>query len=441
MKKVVGLDRKVKRIWLDAALDHLGLKHDDASLRAFMDEQLKESLPSKESRAKALAIILRIWSTIPAERMRLRDRAIELLPQISGHERVWLHWGMTALAYPFFRDGIEVIGRLLSLQDDFTTSHVQDRIVVAWGDRTTCKLAARYLLNTLSDWELLRTTESQGHFLPANKLKTQSSAMQMWLLEALLTASESNEIEAQLLLRLPETFPFAITVGVAELRKSETLAIHRQGLDMDMVGLNRKAIKPVLKPDPKPNKKLAAAKPASDSDTPSTNSKRSTAKPTRDTEKVQRRAISSLLKKVDAQSLPARVDRFQTFHQAYENLDGSFAAPIKQCIEMYRDGYFDGCVAIAITNIEQIVQSFGKTKTRKLTPSAMEKALSTFVKKGFISDPLRDRLVALFNHQDAPTEIAELNSHAKLSLETSAHDVLLLLIDLENARRGNTLFA
>lgn len=440
MKKVVGLDRKVKRIWLDAALDHLGLKHDDASLRAFMDEQLKESLPSKESRAKALAIILRIWSTIPAERKRLRDRAIELLPQISGHERVWLHWGMTALAYPFFRDGIEVIGRLLSLQDDFTTSHVQDRIVAAWGDRTTCKLAARYLLNTLSDWELLRTTESQGHFLPANKLKTQSSAMQMWLLEALLTASESNEIEAQLLLRLPETFPFAITVGVAELRKSETLAIHRQGLDMDMVGLNRKAIKPVLKPDPKPNKKLAAAKPASDSDTPSTNSKRSTAKPTRDTEKVQRRAISSLLKKVDAQSLPARIDRFQTFHQAHENLDGPFAAPIKQCIEMYRDGYFDGCVAIAITNIEQIVQSFGKTKTRKLTLSAMEKALSTLVKKGFISDPLRDRLVVLFNHQDAPKDVGELNGHANLALEKSAHEVLSILIDLENARRGNTLF-
>ena len=341
MKKVVGLDRKVKRIWLDAALDRLGLERDDVSLRAFMNEQLKESLPSKESRAKALAIILRVWSTIPPERMHLRDRAIELLPQISGHERVWLHWGMTALAYPFFRDGVEVIGRLLALQDDFTTSHLQDRIVAAWGDRVTCKLAARYLLNTLVDWEILRTTESQGHFLPANKLKSESSAMQLWLLEALLTASESNEIEAQQLLRLPEAFPFAITVGVAELRKSETLAIHRQGLDMDMVGLNRKAIK--LEPKPKPKKQPASIKPKDDSSKHKTKPSKPTTQPTRAPEKIQRRAISSLLKKVDAQSLPARVDRFHTFHQAYEKLDGPFAVPIKQCIEMYRDGYFPAC--------------------------------------------------------------------------------------------------
>lgn len=439
MKKVVGLDRKLKRVWLDAALDHLGLWHDDDSLRAFMNEQLIESLPSKESRAKALAIILRVWSTIPRDRMHLRDRAIELLPQISGHERVWLHWGMTALAYPFFRDGVEVIGRLLALQDDFTTSHVQDRIVAAWGDRTTCKLAARYLLNTLADWGLLRTTESQGHFLPANKLKSESSAMQLWLLEALLTASESNEIEAQQLLRLPESFPFAITIGVAELRRSETLAIHRQGLDMDMVGLNRKAIKPASKPAPKPKKKPAATKPAIDSDAPPTKPEKSTAKPTRDTEKIQRRAISSMLKKVDAQSLPARVDRFHTFHQAYQNLDGPFAAPIKQCIEMYRDGYFDGCLILSFNVIEQIVQSFGKAKARKLTLTAFDKSLSTLVKRGLIGEALRERLTT-FKQSEHPTNISELNGHADLIQEKSACNILSTLVDLENARRGNTLF-
>ncbi len=88
-----------------------------------------------------------------------------------------------------------------------------------------------------------------------------------------------------------------------------------------------------------------------------------------------------LLKKADAQSLPDRVERFQKFHEAYEKLDGPFADPIKKCIEMYRDGYFDGCVAIATNNIEQIVQSFGKANIRKLTPSAIEKALAALVKK------------------------------------------------------------
>lgn len=440
MKKVVGLDRKLKRVWLDAALDHLGLGHDDDSLRAFMNEQLIESLPSKESRAKALAIILRVWSTIPRERMHLRDRAIKLLPTISGHERIWLHWGMTALAYPFFRDGVEVIGRLLALQDDFTTGHVQDRIVAAWGDRTTCKLAARYLLNTLVDWELLRPEGAQGHFLPANKMKSDSPGLQLWLLEALLNASESNEIEAQQLLRLPEAFPFAITIGVADLRQSEYLAIHRQGLDMDMVGLHRKTVRPLPKPDRKTRTKPASTKSTSETGSSVAKPKKSVSKPKPDLVKAQRRAISMLLKKADAQSLSDRVERFQKFHQAYEKLDGPFADPLKHSIEMYRDGYFDGCIAIATTNIEQIVQSFGKAKARKLTPSAMEKALAALVKKGFISDPLRDRLVAMFKHHDSPTDVAELNGHTSLVSEQSAHGVLSILIDLENARKGNTLF-
>ena len=125
MRKVVGISQKIKRAWLDAVLDRLVQTTDEAELRTFLDKHLKEELPGTESRAKTSGIILRIWSGIPPERIALRDRAVALLPRISGQERIWLHWGMTALAYPFFRDTAEVVGRLLALQDDFTTAQVQ----------------------------------------------------------------------------------------------------------------------------------------------------------------------------------------------------------------------------------------------------------------------------------------------------------------------------
>ena len=129
MRNIVGISQKIKRAWLDAVLDRLVQTTDEAELRTFLDKHLKEELPGKESRAKTSGILLRIWSGIPRERVGLRDRAVALLPRISGQERIWLHWGMTALAYPFFRDTAEVVGRLLALQDDFTTAQVQARIV------------------------------------------------------------------------------------------------------------------------------------------------------------------------------------------------------------------------------------------------------------------------------------------------------------------------
>src|SRR5262245_10546135 len=104
MRRVVGISQKIKRAGLDALLDRLVKTTDETQLRTFLDKYLKEELPGSESRAKTSGIILHIWSGIPAERNALRDRAVALLPRISGQERIWLHWGMTALAYPFFRD-------------------------------------------------------------------------------------------------------------------------------------------------------------------------------------------------------------------------------------------------------------------------------------------------------------------------------------------------
>jgi hypothetical protein len=238
MRKVVGISQKIKRSWLDAALDRLVETTEKAKLRSFMDDHLSAELPSEVSKAKAIGIILRIWSGIPTERIALRHRAIALVPRISGQERIWLHWGMTSLAYPFFRDTAEVIGRLLALQNDFTTGQVQGRIVTEWGDRTTSKEATQKLITSLLDWGVLES-ETQGHFLSAKKMTASIPELQVWFLEAMLTASLSDEIEVSQLLRLPELFPFKLNIAVTDIRKHDGFNIHRQGLDTDMVALRK----------------------------------------------------------------------------------------------------------------------------------------------------------------------------------------------------------
>jgi hypothetical protein len=252
--KTVGLSHRLKRAWLDDVLDRLAQTTDENELRAFVDQRLREELPGKDARAKATGIILRIWSGVDPKHVALRNRAVALLPQISGRERIWLHWGMSALAYPFFRDVAEVIGRMLTLQDDFTTAQVQSRLKTAWGDRATSKEAAQKLITSMADWEVLRVTKLKGHFLLARKMNTTVTDLQLWLLEAMLSASDSDEIEAQQLLRLPELFPFTFTVTVGDLRKHEGFNIHRQGLDMDMVAVRQIRAEPPAKPAPKQKK-------------------------------------------------------------------------------------------------------------------------------------------------------------------------------------------
>ena len=154
-----------------AMLDRLVKTTDEGELRTFLDKHLKDELPGNESRAQTAGIILRIWSGIPPERVAAsgitcRGDASHVL----SLDRIWLHWGMTALAYPFFRDTAEVVGRLLALQDDFTSAQTQGRMLTTWGDRATTKEAAAKLINTLVDWEVLRSTRAKGHFLLARKM-------------------------------------------------------------------------------------------------------------------------------------------------------------------------------------------------------------------------------------------------------------------------------
>jgi len=238
LRKVVGISQRIRRVWLDAILDQLAQTTEERELRSFLDKQLREELPGRESRAKACGIVLRCWSNVPPERVGFRDRAVALLSRISGQERIWLHWGMTALAYPFFRDIAEIVGRLLTLQNDFTTAQVQGRMLTTWGDRTTSKEAAQKLITSFLDWGVLRSTKAKGHFLLSKKMSTSSLDLELWLLEALLGASAADEVELQHLLRLPESFPFAMSISVADLRKCGSFNVHRQGLDTDMVSLS-----------------------------------------------------------------------------------------------------------------------------------------------------------------------------------------------------------
>ena len=241
MRKIVGISQKIKRAWLDVMLDHFAHTTDEREIRAFLDQQLRFELPGTESRAKASGILLRIWISVERQHLGLRNRAVDFIPRVSAQERIWLHWGMTALAYPFFRDVAETVGRLLALQEDFTTTQVQARMLTAWGDRTTTREAVQKLITSLLDWGVLRSTK-HGHFFLAEKLMSGVPDLQLWLLEALLRASAADEIEAHQLLRLPESFPFKFTATLGELRRSECFNIYRQGVDMDMVAARRSAI-------------------------------------------------------------------------------------------------------------------------------------------------------------------------------------------------------
>ena len=447
MRKIVGFSQKIKRAWLDALLDKLVQTTDKAELRSFLDKHLKDNLPGKESRAKSAGIILRIWSSIPPERVALRDRAVAMLPRISGQERIWLHWGMTALAYPFFRDTAEVVGRLLALQDDFTTAQVQGRMLTTWGDRATSKEAAQKLITALVDWEVLRATKQKGHFLLARKMTASTPDLQLWLLEALLGASAADEIEARQLLRLPESFPFTLSIGIAELRKNEGFNIHRQGLDMDMVAIR----KVKLEPPPKPTKKAKKKKTPRDDyaglfDMEAEDSVSNNGKPDAVPVPVtippvdeqhdgmdERRRIEDSIKNEVLRTLSDRATRFLQVQGAILVPDCPFAAPSVECAKLFRDGHYFGCIALTQDVLEAAIRHIWQIKLKKKPnqEGSFDKNLEALHKKKFISDKWKIKLDQMWAERHSFHHLRPSAECGEQKLEETARNTLTLLNDLE----------
>jgi hypothetical protein len=447
MRKIVGLSSKIKRAWLDAVLDRLVKTTDEPELRAFLDRHLKDDLPGKDSRSKVVGIILRIWSNIPVERVALRDRAISLLPHISGQERIWLHWGMAALAYPFFRDTTEIVGRLLALQDDFTSSQVQSRMLTTWGDRATTKEAAQKLINTLVDWEVLRSTKTRGHFLLARKMTASVPDLQLWLLESLLGASAANEIEAQQLLRLPESFPFTISIGVNDLRKHEGFDIHRQGLDMDMVAVRKFKLEPPPKSSKNPKKKdisktaiptlfdLVAEDVSWDNGKPHTITD-VTDPAIHNQEKtdplVERLQIEDSIKNEVLRTLSDRADRFLQVRGNVLIPKGPFAVPLAECAGQFRDGHYFGCIALTQSVFEAMVHHVWQVRFKKKETKVktFEKNLETLHKKKIIRFELKTKVEKLLADRQSFHHLRPSVEAEHLKLREIAHNNLTLLNEL-----------
>lgn len=237
MESTIGFDRRVKLAWLDATAWKVGMGEDVADIRRYLNKLLGTEGEAKEACRKTITVLTRIWARVPDEHRALWRRGLELVLESDAETRLWLHWGMTLLAYPFFRDIAAIIGRLLTLQDEVSLKQISRRVEERWGERSTVRTACRRVVRSMVDWGVLRDAGPKGVYIPAAKKQTGAEGVQLWFLEALLRSEATAAIPLSQLLNMPSAFPFHLDVSVVAMRQQ--FEIQRQGLDLDMVAVKR----------------------------------------------------------------------------------------------------------------------------------------------------------------------------------------------------------
>jgi hypothetical protein len=236
----IGFDRRIDLEWLDAAAAQAAAGAPTDEMRAYLWNLLDGTVSGDKfnsARGKTVTVLNHIWGEVPGPATSLRERAVTQLARSKPDERLAFHWAMMVGTYPVFTDTAAAIGRLLTLQGNFTLAHLTRRLVGVWGGRTSLKRAAQRIVRSMVQWGVLRDTATRGMYEAAPHRRKMGPVVGTLLIEALLVDAEEASVPLDQLTGHPAIFPFDLDVSASHVRAASQFRVHRQGLNSDFVEL------------------------------------------------------------------------------------------------------------------------------------------------------------------------------------------------------------
>jgi hypothetical protein len=220
MSRRIGFDRHIKLDWLDTMAGVVKKESDIDKIRLDMHSYFEKEFPLYEARRKTITVLLRIWYKVPKEHLDIRNRGLELLPNLEQKDRIWIHWGLILLAFPFVRDISTYLSRCFSLNDICSILEVTRKMEESWGYRTTMKRALDRVIQSFGNWDIIAKDEKSGIIQPKNRLSSNNKHLNLWLLEAILLAEENHSIPFDQINKIPSAFPFEFSLNYSEILES-----------------------------------------------------------------------------------------------------------------------------------------------------------------------------------------------------------------------------
>ena len=241
----IGFSQRIRLEWLEktARLFLAGNTREEIEkeLQDFLEDKLSiGSNPERGAREKAITILLKIWVSVPRSLAGFQKEGLEFLKKLPPEDHLAVHWGMTMAVYPFFANVAEQIGRLLRLQESFTLAQIQRRIREQLGERETVSRAARRILSSFVDWEVLERSGKRGNYEGTSVRPVTHKRLVAWLIESVLISNSSTSGSLKSIAQAPSLFPFKIdSMNINDLKENERLELYRQGLNEDIIMLTQ----------------------------------------------------------------------------------------------------------------------------------------------------------------------------------------------------------
>ncbi|WP_243186893.1 hypothetical protein [Clostridium muellerianum] len=226
MAKIVGLSRPIKLEWLNKAVDLLKQGKSEEEIKNELNEYLSFEITSPTNLRKTREILMTIWIKTPDEFVSIKKLALELYDN-ENVNKILIHWCMILLTYPVFLDVCALIGKLIDIQETFTTAWLKQKLFDIWGERTTLLHSVDKMLQTL---KCLGVVENQkkGEY-KASLIDIKNEKAVTLILLAIIATNSKAYYEIAELSQVPYMFPFSYSVSHELLYSSDLFVLNNFG--------------------------------------------------------------------------------------------------------------------------------------------------------------------------------------------------------------------
>lgn len=233
----IGFSQRIKLEWMADTARMVAEGRCDGDIVAALRDALQDQLsvgqnPERGNREKAITILMKVWVRVPDEMKPFRDQGLGLLQRLPPDLHVAIHWAATIVAYPFFGEVAQTIGRLLRLQNEVSATQMQRRLRERYGEKETVARAARRIQATFVDWGVISASAAKGTYIPTLRTCIGDPELLAWMAEAAIRASDGPMKRIDDIRQSLAFFPFDVSgIGATTLPLNGRLDVFRQGVD------------------------------------------------------------------------------------------------------------------------------------------------------------------------------------------------------------------
>jgi len=228
MTKPVGFDQKVLLHHLDYTAKLIN-RHSRKEMYGLLDGYLRSDITGIKSRKNAITMLMKIWYFVDDSLIPIRDKVLHIFNDLTKEERLFVHWGMTLAAYPFFQAIVKEFGRLFQLQEDIPSVVIGKRMKDLYGDRRRVEVATSAVLTSLKFWGII-LPHGRHSYRESTKINITNPLLQEFLVQILLYTSGNKALYIDIVENHVLFFPFSYILDIHKLRESHELRFYYEGI-------------------------------------------------------------------------------------------------------------------------------------------------------------------------------------------------------------------